>query len=182
MKFIETGLAGALVVELEPFTDERGFFSRVFCAREFEEHGLNPTVAQCNISTNEVKGTLRGIHYQVAPATESKFIRCTRGAVWDVIIDLRPDSPTYLQHFGIELSADNRKSLFVPEMFGHAYQTLTDDTEVYYMVSQFYAPGHERGIRHDDPALGIEWPLEVTRISEKDRGWEPFEPEATPES
>ena len=177
MKFEETGLEGAVVVDLEPFRDDRGFFARVFCAREFQEHGINPTVAQCNISTNEVKGTLRGMHYQIAPATETKFIRCTRGAIWDVIVDLRPDSPTYLQHFAVELSADNRKSLFVPEMFGHGYQTLTDDTEVYYMVSEFYAPGHERGIRHDDPTLGIEWPLEVTRISEKDRSWDPFQPE-----
>ena len=182
MKFVETGLDGAVVVDLEPFAYDRGFFARVFCARDFEEIGINPTVAQCNISTNEVKGTLRGMHYQVEPATETKFIRCTRGAIWDVIIDLRPDSPTYLKHFGVELSADNRRSLFVPEMFGHGYQTLTDDTEVYYMVSQFYAPGHERGIKHDDPAFGIEWPLEVSRISNKDQIWDPFQPAAASES
>ena len=176
MRFVDTQLAGALVVEAELIRDHRGFFARAFCARELEEHGLDPTVAQCNISFNEVKGTLRGLHYQLPPVAETKLVRCTRGAIWDVIVDLREGSDTYLQHFGVELAADNRRALFVPAMFAHAYQTLADGSEVSYMVSQFYAPGQERGIRYDDPVLGIEWPLAVTRISDKDASWAPLEP------
>ena len=175
MRFRETRLAGAFVVELERLEDERGFFARAFCGREFEAHGLNPRVAQCNLAFNAQRGTLRGLHYQLPPAAEAKFIRCLRGAVYDVIIDLRPGSPTYLQHFGVELSSDNRLALYVPEMFAHGYQALTDAAEVFYQVSEFYTPGAERGIKYDDQALGIAWPLPVTVISSKDAAWPPFE-------
>lgn len=171
MKFTQTPLQGAFVLDLEAITDDRGFFARSFSAREFEEHGLNPTVAQANVSFNHRKGTLRGLHFQLPPASEAKLIRCTAGAIWDVIIDLRPDSPTYLQHFGVELSAGNRRALYVPEMFGHGYLTLTDGAETSYAVSEFYTPSVERGYRYDDPALKIEWPVPVTVISEKDRSW-----------
>lgn len=171
MRFIETALAGAFVVEPEPIADHRGFFARVFCADEFRQHGLTPAVAQCNLSRNVARGTLRGLHYQVPPAAEAKFVRCVRGAVVDVIVDLRPDSPTHLQHVAVELTAAEHRALFVPECFAHGFQTLEDDTEILYQVSEFYAPGHEGGLRHDDPALGIDWPLPVSEISDKDRGW-----------
>ena len=171
MNFTETKLKGAFIIELDHKTDRRGFFARTFCMNEFIEHGLKPTVAQCNLSFNYKKGTLRGMHYQVAPATENKLIRCTQGAIYDVIVDMRPDSPTYLSHFGVELSADNRRALYVPEMFAHGYQTLTTETEVVYQVSEFYTPGYERGLRYDDPVLDIEWPLPVSEISEKDATW-----------
>jgi len=172
MIFTETPLAGAYVVDIEKKVDERGSFSRAFCAREFSELGIKPEVAQMNICSNGTKGTLRGMHYQVAPATETKLIRCTRGAIYDVIVDLRPNSPTYLQHFGVELTADNHRAIFVPEMFAHGYQTLSQETEVFYTVNEFYTPGCERGLRHDDPKLNISWPLKVTLISEKDSNWE----------
>jgi dTDP-4-dehydrorhamnose 3,5-epimerase len=171
MIFDETPLKGAYVIELERLEDERGFFARTFCANEFADHGLEPVVAQANLSFNPRAGTLRGMHYQVAPSEEVKLVRCTGGAIVDVIVDLRPESPTYLGHFGLELSADNRKALYVPKSFAHGYQTLVDDSEVVYQVSEFYAPGREQGLRHDDPALGIEWPVPVSVISEKDRGW-----------
>lgn len=175
MRFTGTPLAGAMIVDLEPRVDHRGFFSRTFCAREFEEQGLKATVAQANTSFNHARGTLRGMHYQIPPAAETKLVRCTRGAIWDVIIDMRPDSPTYRQHFGIELSADNHRALYVPEMFAHGYQTLADDTEVTYQVGEFYTPGYERGLRHDDPAFGIRWPIPVTQITEKDASWALFD-------
>ena len=171
MRFIETPLKGAVVIELEEKPDPRGFFARSFCAREMAEHRLRHEVAQCNLSFNHKAGTLRGMHYQVSPATEAKLVRCTRGAIHDVIVDLRPGSPTYLKHFGVELSAENRRALYVPEMFAHGYQALTDGAEVTYQVSQEYTPGCERGLRHDDPALGIRWPMAVTVISEKDAAW-----------
>jgi dTDP-4-dehydrorhamnose 3,5-epimerase len=171
MKFTETRLQGAFVVEPQPFKDERGYFARAFCVREFEEHGLNPVVAQCNVSYNHYKGTLRGMHYQIPPAAETKFIRCLRGAIYDVIVDMRPDSPTYLQYFGIELMAENGTALYVPGMFAHGYLALTDDTEVLYQVGEFYTPDCERGLRYDDPAIGIEWPIAVTSISDKDKAW-----------
>jgi dTDP-4-dehydrorhamnose 3,5-epimerase len=174
MRFTETPLAGAYLIEPELLEDERGFFARTFCAREFSEHGLQPVVAQSNLSFNHSKGTLRGMHYQVAPAEEAKLVRCTSGAILDVIIDLRPDSPTYLSHFGAELSAGNRTALYVPELFAHGYQTLADDTEVLYQVSEFYTPGSEQGLRHDDTAFDIDWPLAVSVISEKDSSWPPF--------
>ncbi|MGG6241934.1 dTDP-4-dehydrorhamnose 3,5-epimerase [Nodosilinea sp. AN01ver1] len=174
MIFEATNLKDAFVIDLEIRSDDRGGFARTFCAKEFEEHGLKPMVAQCNMSFNYKKGTLRGMHYQLAPAAETKLVRCTRGAIYDVIIDIRPDSPTYMQHFGIELTADNRKALYVPELFAHGYQALTDDAEVIYQVGEFYSPGYEQGIRYDDPTFGIEWPIPVTVISEKDAKWPAF--------
>jgi dTDP-4-dehydrorhamnose 3,5-epimerase len=172
--FHETALPNAFVIELERLEDGRGFFARTFCAREFTEHGLIPAVVQANLSFNRKQATLRGMHYQLPPATEAKLVRCTRGAIYDVIIDLRPDSRTYLRHFGIELSAESRTALYVPEMFAHGFLTLVDETEVTYQVSEFYMPGQERGIRYDDPAFAIEWPLPVGIISEKDSSWPPF--------
>lgn len=174
MKFIETKLKGAFVLELEQRQDQRGFFARTFCAQEFTDHGLKPTVAQCNLSYNYKQGTLRGMHYQVAPATETKLVRCTSGAIYDVIIDMRPESPTYMLHIGVELSAENRRALYVPDMFAHGYQALTDGAEVVYQVGEFYTPGYERGLRYDDPTFGIEWPLAVSEISDKDAAWSLF--------
>lgn len=175
MLITATSLKDAFVVELEIREDDRGGFARTFCAKEFEEHGMKPTVAQCNMSYNFKAGTLRGMHYQLSPAAETKLVRCTRGGIYDVIIDMRPNSPTYKQHFGIELTADNRKALYVPEMFAHGYQALTDGAEVVYQVGEFYSPGYERGLRYDDPVFGIEWPIPITVISEKDSKWPPFE-------
>lgn len=171
MLFTETKLKGAFIIDLEERQDHRGFFARTFCAKEFEGHGLKPIVAQCNLSFNYKKGTLRGMHYQIDPACETKLIRCTQGAIYDVIIDMRPDSPTYLSHIGVELTAKNRRALYVPEMFAHGYQSLTDEAEVVYQVGEFYTPGYERGLRYNDPILGIEWPLPVSVISEKDAAW-----------
>jgi dTDP-4-dehydrorhamnose 3,5-epimerase len=171
MLFTETKLKGAFILDLELREDHRGFFARTFCMKEFEAHGLKSTVAQCNLSFNHKAGTLRGMHYQVAPATETKLIRCTRGAIYDVIIDMRPDSPTYKQHIGVELTEDNRRALYVPDMFAHGYQALTDGAEVVYQVGEFYMPGYERGLRYNDPAFGIEWPMPVSVISEKDAAW-----------
>lgn len=171
MNFNATPLSGLSVIELEPRADERGFFARAFCAREFEQQALATHFVQANLAFNHRRGTLRGLHYLAAPAREPKFIRCIRGAVWDVVVDLRPDSPTYLQHFGVELSADNRRAIYVPEMFAHGYQTLTDDTELLYMVGEYYVPGYERGLRYDDPALNLKWPEPVTAISPKDCAW-----------
>lgn len=171
MDFRKTKLKGAFIVALKPRTDHRGFFSRTFCAKEFEAHNLKPVVAQCNLSFNYTKGTLRGMHYQLSPATETKFIRCTKGAIYDVIVDMRPESETYLQHIGVELSESNRLALYVPEMFAHGYQALTDNTEIIYQVSEFYTPNRERGLHYDDPALGISWPLPISEISDKDANW-----------
>ena len=171
MIFTETPLAGAFVIDIEPIGDPRGFFARTFDAREFAARGMRPAVAQCNVSFNEARGTLRGMHMQMPPATEPKLVRCTLGAIHDVIVDMRPDSATYLRHFAVELTAENRRQLYVPDMFAHGYMTLTDKAEVAYNVGEYYAPGHERGLRHDDPALGIEWPLPVAVISAKDRSW-----------
>jgi dTDP-4-dehydrorhamnose 3,5-epimerase len=169
--FTETELKGAFVIDLELKHDHRGFFARSFCAQDFEAHGLKPTVAQCNLSFNHKKGTLRGMHYQISPAAETKLVRCTKGAIYDVIIDMRPESPTFLQHFGVELTDDNRRALYIPEMFAHGYQALTDGAEVVYQVGEFYTPGYERGLRHNDPFFNIQWPQEVTEISEKDSNW-----------
>ena len=171
MIFTETRLKGAFVIDLEERRDNRGAFARTFCGRDFEAHGLKPTVAQANLSYNHKAGTLRGMHYQVPPAAETKLVRCTRGRIYDVIIDLRPGSATYLQHFGIELSEENRRALYVPQMFAHGYQALTDGAEAVYQVGEFYTPGCERGIRYNDPALAIRWPMPVTVISEKDANW-----------
>ncbi|OUL30035.1 dTDP-4-dehydrorhamnose 3,5-epimerase [Nostoc sp. 106C] len=171
MNFIQTELKDAFIIELEKKQDSRGFFARSFCAQEFMTHGLRPKVAQCNVSFNYKKGTLRGMHYQLSPAAETKLIRCTKGAIYDVIIDMRPESPTFLSHIGVELTAGNHRALYVPEMFAHGYQALTDDAEVVYQVGEFYTPGYERGLRYDDPFFNIEWPLEVAEISEKDLNW-----------
>jgi dTDP-4-dehydrorhamnose 3,5-epimerase len=174
MRFVETRLQGAMIIEPERIADDRGFFARTFCADEFREHGLNPNVAQTNISFNPRAGTLRGMHYQVAPAVETKLVRCVRGALVDVIVDMREDSPTYLEHIAVELSDDNGRALFVPALFAHGYQTLVDETEASYVVSSPYAPGFERGLAYDDPELGIDWPLPVSVISDKDRRWPPL--------
>jgi dTDP-4-dehydrorhamnose 3,5-epimerase len=169
MRFAETDLAGAFVIDLEPHDDDRGFFARAFCQHEFEDHGLNPVVAQGNLAFNRRKGTVRGMHFQVPPAAETKLVRATRGAIVDKIVDLRPESPTYLQHTSVELTEDNHRALYVPERFAHGYQALVDATETSYQVGEFYSPAHERALPHDDPRLGLEWPLPVTVISEKDR-------------
>src|SRR3954453_12596849 len=174
MKFTETSLKGAFVVEVAPVADDRGFFTRIYCARAFEQNGLKMSVVQSNLSFNHKKGTLRGMHYQLPPAAETKLVRCTVGAIYDVIIDLRPESPSYLQHFGIELTATNRKTLYVPELFAHGYLTMTDAAEVVYQAGAFYAPVYERGLRYDDPQFGIEWPGSIDVISEKDANWAPF--------
>jgi dTDP-4-dehydrorhamnose 3,5-epimerase len=174
MKFSETDLPGAFVIELEPFHDDRGFFARGWCQSEFEKAGLVNKVCQVNVSFNKVAGTLRGMHYQIPPHCETKLIRCVRGALYDVIIDLRAGSTTHGQWFGIELSAENRKMLYVPEQFAHGFITLADETEATYQVSEFYTPGSERGIRYDDPRFAIEWPAAVKVISEKDQNWDDF--------
>jgi dTDP-4-dehydrorhamnose 3,5-epimerase len=174
MKFTETRLPGAFIVEIEKLEDSRGFFARTWCRREFEQHGLDTDVMQANMSFNRLKGTLRGMHYQDEPFGETKVVRCSQGAVYDVIIDLRPSSPTYLQHVGVELTAANCRMLFVPRMFAHGFQTLVDDTVVTYQVGQFYTPGAERGIRYDDPLFGIAWPVPVAVISDKDKNWPDF--------
>lgn len=171
MRFIRTQLTGAVVVELEPHQDERGFFARSFCAREFKEQGLAGDFVQCNISWSAQRGTIRGLHHQLPPSCEAKLVRCTAGSIWDVIVDLRPGSPTYLKHTAVELSAANRLSLYVPEMFAHGFQTLDNHAEVFYQMSTCHAPELAAGLRHDDPKLGISWPLAVSSISEKDRGW-----------
>jgi dTDP-4-dehydrorhamnose 3,5-epimerase len=171
MRFIATELIGAYIVEPEPHQDSRGLFARTFCAQEFREHSLVDTFVQCNTSWNARKGTLRGLHYQLPPSSEIKLVRCTAGALWDVIVDLRPDSPTYLQHVGVELTAKNRRALYIPEMFAHGFQTLEDDTEVFYQMSEFYAPKSARGLRFDDPKLAIKWPLPAISISDQDRCW-----------
>jgi dTDP-4-dehydrorhamnose 3,5-epimerase len=174
MIFTKTSLDGAYRVDLDRREDSRGFFARTFCVREFEEHGLKSEFAQCSISLNRQRGTVRGLHYQLPPACEAKLVRCTAGAVHDVIVDLRPDSPTYLHHIAVELTARNRCALYVPEMFAHGFQVLEDETEVFYQISAFYAPEQSTGIRYNDPKLGIRWPLPVTAISDKDRNWPLF--------
>lgn len=171
MIFHQTPLVGAYVIELEQHGDERGFFARAWCAREFEQQGLVTDVAQVNLSYNKKRGTLRGMHYQVAPHDEVKLVRCIRGALYDAIIDLRKDSASYGQSFGVELSADNRKTFYVPAGFAHGFQTLEDDTEALYQVSSFYTPGAERGVRYDDARFEVQWPLPVAVISEKDANW-----------
>jgi dTDP-4-dehydrorhamnose 3,5-epimerase len=171
MIFVETELKGAFVIELERREDNRGYFARAFCQKEFEAHGLKPLIAQANVASNRLKGTLRGMHFQYPPAAETKLVRCTRGAILDIIVDLRPESPTYLRHVAVELSEDNQRALYVPERFAHGYQVLRDNTDTSYQVGEFYTPGCEGGLRYDDPALGLRWPLPVTAISEKDGVW-----------
>ena len=168
MIFTETPLKGAFVIEPEIIKDERGFFARTFCREEFAAHGLNPNVAQCNISFNPKKGTLRGMHYQAKPYAEVKLVRCTKGAIYDVVIDLRADSPTFKKWFAVELPAKNSKMLYVPENFAHGFQTLEENTEVFYQMSEFYRPEYARGVRWDDPAFGIEWPTGPRIIADRD--------------
>ncbi len=169
MIFTQTKLPGAYTIDLEPHHDERGFFARAWCENEFAEQGLNPCIKQCNISFNPNEGTLRGMHYQADPHGEVKLVRCTMGKIYDVIIDIRRDSSTYKQHFAVELSAENRRMLYIPEGFAHGFQTLTDNVEVFYQMAQSYVPGAARGIRWNDPVFKIEWP-EVSRriMSERD--------------
>ena len=171
MKFEPTPLDGAWVVGMEPIRDERGCFSRTFCLREFEEHGIGINMVQCNLSLNHKTGTLRGMHYQQEPAAEAKLVRCSRGAMYDVIIDLRPGSPTHLRYFGLELTQKNMKALFVPHGFAHGFLTLDEQTEVVYMMSEPYMPEYACGVRYNDPALAIEWPAPIRVVSEKDQNW-----------
>jgi dTDP-4-dehydrorhamnose 3,5-epimerase len=171
MRFAEAPIVGAWLIDLEPVVDERGFFARTFCADEFAERGIDPTVAQCNISLTRAAGTIRGLHYQVAPAAETKLVRVVRGAVHDVIVDVRSDSQTYLQHFAVELSEDNRRSLFVPTGCAHGLQTLVDETCVEYQMGAKYTPGTDRGVRFNDPRLAIVWPMPIMEVSARDRGW-----------
>jgi dTDP-4-dehydrorhamnose 3,5-epimerase len=171
VNFVPTSLAGAYVVDPEPQKDNRGFFARTWCQKEFAERGLNPRLVQCNISFNVRKGTWRGLHYQAAPHEEAKLVKCTAGAICDVIVDLRPDSPTFKKHVAMTLSASNRKMLYIPEKFAHGFLTLEDDTEVFYQMSEFYSPESARGIRWNDPLFGIQLPLKVTVISERDRDY-----------
>lgn len=171
MHITPTAIEGAHLVDFDEFTDDRGFFARSFCASEFEAAGLDPVVAQCNVSFNHLAGTVRGLHLQTAAAPEAKLVRCTRGAIHDIIVDMRPDSPTLGQHIAVELSAENHRALYVPPLFAHAYQTLVDGAEVHYQVSHPYTPNTERGIRHDDPVLGLDWPLTPTAVSDKDMSW-----------
>jgi dTDP-4-dehydrorhamnose 3,5-epimerase len=175
MIFTETELKGAYVVGVKKIEDERGFFARGWCQKEFAASGLNPNLVQINVATSLKKGTLRGMHFQEAPHDEAKLVRCTRGAIYDVIIDLRPGSPTRTRWIGLNLSADNYQMLYAPEGFAHGYQTLTDDAEMYYQTSAFYAPSAARGVRYDDPAFGIRWPLPVSVISDADRKWPDYQ-------
>jgi len=177
VKYTELEVAGAWLVEMEPFTDERGAFARSFDSTEFEARGMRPSVSQCNVSWNHRAGTLRGMHLSLPGHPESKFIRCTRGAIVDVAVDVRPQSPTYLAHVQVELTADNRRGLYLPPHLAHGYLTLTDDAEVLYMVSVPYAAGAEVGYRYDDPAFGVQWPRSVEVISDKDASWPAFDPE-----
>lgn len=171
MKFTATPLAGSFVVELARMEDERGFFARSFCREEFLAHGLNPTIMQCNVSWNRLKGTLRGLHYQAAPHEEAKLVRCTRGAVFDVIVDLRLESPTRYRWHAVTLDAQNRLALYVPTGFAHGFQTLESDSELLYQMSEFYKPELARGLRWDDPRLAIAWPLPNPIVSDRDRAY-----------
>ena len=169
MKFISVPLQGAVVIEIEPIADERGFFARTWAAQEFKSQGLNPNLAQCSVSFNKRKGTLRGMHYQEQPFAEAKLVRCCSGAIYDVIVDLRRTSPTHRKWIAVELSAANHKMLYVPEGFAHGFQTLTDEVEVSYQISEVYTPGSARGVRWNDPLFGIDWPISDPIVSERDR-------------
>jgi dTDP-4-dehydrorhamnose 3,5-epimerase len=175
MIFHETKLPGAFEIHLEPIADERGFFARTWCQKEFEAQGLNPRLAQCNLSFNARKGTLRGIHYQAEPYPETKIVRCTRGAIYDVVVDLRPDSPAFKKWIAVVLTASNRHMVYVPEGCGHGFLTLEDETEIFYQMSEFYNAESARGVRWDDPAFQIAWPEKVEVISERDRTYPDFE-------
>jgi len=172
--FKETELAGACLIELEELHDDRGFFARSWCQREFESHGLNPRVVQCNVSFSARKGTLRGLHYQSPPREEAKLVRCTAGSIYDVIVDLRPASPSFKRHLGVILTATEHNMLYVPEGFAHGFQTLEDNTEVFYQMSEFYVAEASRGLRWNDPAFAIQWPSPPTVISERDQNHPDF--------
>jgi len=174
MIFTEARLKGAFIIDLDRKEDERGFFARAFCQKEFREHGLRSVIAQANVASNARRGTLRGMHFQYPPAAESKLVRCTRGAILDIIVDLRPESPTYLEHVCAELNEDNMTALYVPERFAHGYQVLCDGTDTSYQVGEFYTPSTEGGLRYDDPRLGLKWPLPVSVISPKDQAFRPL--------
>jgi dTDP-4-dehydrorhamnose 3,5-epimerase len=174
MKFTSTKIFGAYLIEIQPLTDERGFFARTFCTNEFQEHGLNSNFVQCNVSFTSQRGTIRGMHYQIAPYTETKLVRCTRGAIYDVILDLRPESPTFKQWVAAELTADNHQMFYIPPGCAHGFQTLVDDTEVFYQMSEVYHADAATGVRWNDPAFGIEMPLNVTTVSERDRSYDDF--------
>ena len=176
MIFRDTNIPGVVVVELDKVADERGFFARSFCVAEFADHGIAMPVAQCSVSFNEKRGTLRGLHYQVAPSTETKLVRCTRGAMFDVAVDLRPESPTYCRWIGVELDADAHRAVFIPSGCAHGFQTLSDEAEVFYLMGEAYDPALDRGVRWNDPAFGIDWPIEPTVISERDAGFADFVP------
>ena len=176
MRILDTALPGAKLVELEPIEDERGFFARSFCGREFELAGLDPCVAQCNVSFNRRRGTLRGMHFQRAPHAEAKLVRCTRGRIYDVILDLRPGSPSYRRWFAIELGAESRRALYAPKGVAHGFQTLEDGCEVLYQRSDFYAPELAAGVRWNDPAFGIEWPIADPIVSARDAAYPDFAP------
>jgi len=178
MKFNPTPLAGPKVIEMELFRDERGFFSYSFHRSQFKENGLPEEVLQSNVSFNHRAGTLRGMHFQAAPKAQPKLVRCTAGTIFDVIVDLRPESATHLKWFGVELSAENHRSLFVPAGFAHGFQTLTDSAEVLYDMFAWRAPEAERGVRYNDPAFGIRWPMEVSVISDRDRNYAAYDPAA----
>jgi dTDP-4-dehydrorhamnose 3,5-epimerase len=171
MIFHETHLPGVFIIEPEIITDDRGFFACSWAASEFEQHGLNPALKQCNVSFNGRRGTVRGMHFQRQPHEEAKLTRCTRGAIYDVAIDMRPESPTRHQWLGAELTSDNHRMLYIPEGFAHGYQTLTDDTELFYQISEYYHPESTGGVRWDDPAFGIKWPLPVTVIADRDANY-----------
>jgi dTDP-4-dehydrorhamnose 3,5-epimerase len=175
MIFHQTKLKGAFEIQLEPHADERGFFARSWCQKEFESHNLNPKLAQCNISFNIRKGTLRGMHYQAAPDAEAKVMRCTQGAIYDVVLDLRPESPTFKEWVAVVLTAEKRNMLYAPEGCAHGFLTLEDNTEVLYLISEFYHPESARGVRWNDPAFRIDWPDKVEVISERDRSYPNFE-------
>ena len=175
MIFTETALPGAFVLDLERREDSRGYFARSFCQNELADHGLKPVIAQANVAFNKTAGTLRGMHFQYPPKAETKIVRCTRGAIVDIIVDLRPESATYLESISVDLNEDNGRALYVPERFAHGYQTLVDRTETSYQVGEFYAPETEGGLAYDDPRLGLQWPLPVAVISEKDAQWESLE-------
>ena len=175
MLFTETKLKGAYLIEVEPIEDERGYFARTYCREEFERHGLNPSVAQCNVSYNRRKGTLRGLHYQVAPFSEAKLVTCIAGSIYDVIVDLRPDSPHYCEWLAVKLSSRiPRSMLYIPENFAHGFQTLEDDTEVFYQMSQFYHQESGKGLRWNDSAFNIVWPDDHRIIGERDRSFPDF--------
>jgi dTDP-4-dehydrorhamnose 3,5-epimerase len=174
MIFTETRLKGAFIIDLERREDERGFFARTFCQNEFSASGLELVIVQTNIASNLRKGTLRGLHFQYPPKAETKVVRCTRGAILDIILDLRPESRTFLDHIAVELNHDNMTALYVPERFAHGYQVLQDGTDTSYQVGEFYAPSAEGGLRYDDPALNLRWPLPVSVISSKDQAFRPF--------